>query len=90
MNEITYLATVDEPSQGGATGECLVLFLGDADEPANCLLDPAVISLRPAAGHWCLLYFDRESGRAFYSRFEQSPSLECDVHGARYVEETSH
>ena len=86
----TYVATVDEPSLGGITSECLVLFLADGDEPQNCLLDPAVISLRPATGHWCLVYSDREIGRAFYSRFAQTDAGRCAVHGARYVDDAAH
>jgi len=81
----TYLAAVEESSQSRPTSECLVLFLTAGDEPETCLLDPTVISVRPAAGHWCLVYFDRDGAQAFYSHFELTDSPLCAVHGLRYA-----
>lgn len=89
MSRTTYLATVEGPSPSGITSKCLVVFLVDGDEPQSCLLDPAVISLNPATGHWCLVYFDVPSGRAFYTHFATSDSGVCDLHGARYADDTA-
>lgn len=89
MSGTTYLATVEEPSQWGTTSECLVLFLSDGDEPESCLLDPPVISVRPAAGHWCLIYFDPDGGRAFYSHFDHTATALCAAHGSRYASGTA-
>jgi hypothetical protein len=80
-----YLAAVEESSQWRPTSECLVLFLTGGDEPETCLLDPAVISVRPASGHWCLVYFDPERAQAFYSHFDRTDSPLCAVHGMRYA-----
>lgn len=71
MSGTTYLATLDEPASSAVTSECLVVFLADGHDPEPCLADPAVISLRPATGHWCLVYFEAAGGRAYYSRFER-------------------
>ena len=85
MSGTTYLAAVEESSQWRPTSECLVLFLTNGDEPETCLLDPTVISVRPATGHWRLVYFDPDNALAFYSHFDLADSPLCTVHGLRYA-----
>lgn len=77
MPTTPYLAEVTEPQPAQGSDGCLSVFFSAGDEPPQCLIDPYVVSERPAAGHWQLLGVDVDRRRAYYARIDHSRMSEC-------------
>jgi hypothetical protein len=66
MSMEVYLAIVEEPALWDTTEQVLVVFLRDAEEPPERLVDPVIVGVGSAEGIWDLLLWHPPSRRAFY------------------------
>lgn len=72
MEKHIYVAEVEEPELWGTTTESLIVFVPAEVLPPDRLHNPDVVSFSSADGCWSLLYFDENSGRAFYERTDDA------------------
>jgi hypothetical protein len=77
VNDEPHLAEVSEARPSDRSGECLSVFLLEGERAVHCLVDPLVVSERPAPGHWQLLDVDATRRQAYYARVDHILTTGC-------------